>query len=477
MKRKYLLFISILLSIIFLMTGCDSISSEFSGNSDKDSIQASGVIEADQVSIASELSGRIKEVFVQEGENVKTGDPVFTLETDLFSSQKVQVQAQYDSAVAQMEGAEATVRAANEALRAAEINLRSANIQYQQVSGEARLTDEPDRVSNWNESATSNVDLPAWYFQQSEMISASDSEVEAALELYQTEQENYQDVIVDIGYHEFIEAETRLVEAQTAFEVADILNDRRVGYEGREEIEDFVETIYDSAESELKAAQKAYDQLISEPDYQEILEARARVSVAKERYDIALDQQFLLFTGEFSLSVQAAETMVALARVGIIQAKSQVTLAEVNHRIAVTAVAQAEAALEFINLQLDKMMIYSPISGVVLTRTIEPGEVIQAGLTALVVGELDQLTVTVYLSEDRYGQVNLGDAAELSIDSFPGILFNAEVTRISDQAEYTPRNVQTQEERQNTVYAVKLSVPNPDGKLKPGMPADVVFLP
>jgi len=184
-----------------------------------------------------------------------------------------------------------------------------------------------------------------------------------------------------------------------------------------------------------------------------------------------------LFTGEHSLDVQAAETLVAQAKAGIIQAKSQVTLAEVNHRIAITAVAQAEAALDLINLQLDKLMVYSPISGIVLTRTIEPGEVIQAGLTTLVVGELDHLTVTVYLSEDRYGQVNLGDAAELSIDSFPGILFNAEVTRISDQAEYTPRNVQTQEERQNTVYAVKLSVPNPDGKLKPGMPADVVFLP
>jgi len=477
MKRKHLLLISILLSIIFLMTGCDSISSDFSGNSDKDSIQASGVIEADQVSIASELSGRIKEVFFQEGEHVKTGDPVFSLETDLLSSQKVQVQAQYDSAIAQMEGTEATVRAANAALRAAEINLRAANIQYQQVSGEARLIDEPDRVLNWNESAASNVDLPAWYFQQSELISAADSEVEAALELYQTEQENYQDVIVDIGYQEFIEAEKRLVEAQTAFEVADILNDRRVGYEGREEIEDFVETIYDSAESELKAAQKAYDQLLSESDYQEILEARARVIVAKERYDIALDQQFLLYTGEYSLSIQAAETMVAQARSGIVQAKSQVTLAEVNLRIAATSVAQAEAALDLINIQLEKLMVYSPISGVVLTRTIEPGEVIQAGITALVVGELDQLTVTVYLSEDRYGQVNLGDAAELSIDSFPGILFIAEVTRISDQAEYTPRNVQTQEERQNTVYAVNLSVPNPDGKLKPGMPADVVFLP
>ena len=93
----------------------------------------------------------------------------------------------------------------------------------------------------------------------------------------------------------------------------------------------------------------------------------------------------------------------------------------------------------------------------------------------LTVARLETLTVTVYISEDRYGEVSLGEAATLQVDSFPGESFAATVTRIADQAEYTPRNVQTKEERQTTVYAVELSVGNQDGRLKPGMPVDVTF--
>ena len=123
------------------------------------------------------------------------------------------------------------------------------------------------------------------------------------------------------------------------------------------------------------------------------------------------------------------------------------------------------------------MHIFSPITGVILTSTIDLGEILAAGYSAFTVGDLSNLTVTVYLSEDKYGQVGLGDIANLTIDSFPGEIFKAEVLRIADEAEYTPRNVQTQEERQNTVYAIELAVKNEDGKLKPGMPADVVFQP
>jgi multidrug resistance efflux pump len=106
---------------------------------------------------------------------------------------------------------------------------------------------------------------------------------------------------------------------------------------------------------------------------------------------------------------------------------------------------------------------------------VQPGEVIQAGMTAVTLAKLDTLTVTVFISEDRYGEVRLGDSAALSVDSFPGKTFTASVTRIADQAEYTPRNVQTKEERQTTVFAVELSVENPEGDLKPGMPVDVTF--
>jgi len=79
------------------------------------------------------------------------------------------------------------------------------------------------------------------------------------------------------------------------------------------------------------------------------------------------------------------------------------------------------------------------------------------------------------LPEDSYGSVKLSQAARVNVDSYPGVSFPAVVVQIADQAEFTPRNVQTAEGRRTTVYAIKLDVPNPDGKLKPGMPADVTF--
>jgi HlyD family secretion protein len=100
---------------------------------------------------------------------------------------------------------------------------------------------------------------------------------------------------------------------------------------------------------------------------------------------------------------------------------------------------------------------------------------VKPGTSAVTIGLLDELTLTVYVPEDRYGKVSLGDEVAVTVDSFPDEAFSATVLRIADQAEYTPRNVQTAEGRRSTVFAVELSVNDPAGKLKPGMPADVTF--
>jgi len=89
---------------------------------------------------------------------------------------------------------------------------------------------------------------------------------------------------------------------------------------------------------------------------------------------------------------------------------------------------------------------------------------------------LNELTITVYVPEDRYGEIHLGQTVDVTVDSFPGETFTATVSNIADQAEFTPRNVQTVSGRSATVYAVKLKVSDPTGKLKIGMPADVVFV-
>jgi multidrug resistance efflux pump len=93
----------------------------------------------------------------------------------------------------------------------------------------------------------------------------------------------------------------------------------------------------------------------------------------------------------------------------------------------------------------------------------------------MTLGQLDNLSITVYVPENLYGGLSLGQSASVTVDSFPGETFNATVTHIADQAEFTPRNVQTAEGRSTTVFAIKLQVQDTVGKLKPGMPADVVF--
>jgi len=472
-NKKFAL--GLLTLILLIVAGCDSISSDIGGSKKSGGITASGVIEADQITIASELNGRVKEVLVEEGTKVAAGDLVLVLEDDLLISQKSQALAQLESAVAQLDGAKAAEDAARAYLRSAELGFEAAEIQYQQVLGQIQYSELDDRVSDWNESTPNQIDVPAWYFQKTEQISAAKEEIERAFEFYQDELENYQDTVEDIGKKEIQEAEQRLAEAQAAFEIVDALNDRQVGYTGREEIEDFIKTIYDNAETELKAAQKAYDQILADPDYEDILEARARVSVAKEYYDLARDYLYQQYSGEYSLDVQAAEAAVLQAEAGVFLAQAQITQAENNRISFETAVRQAEVALQLVDLQLEKLQIYSPITGVILTRTIDSSEIIAAGYSAFTVGDLSHLTVTVYLPENKYGQIKLGDIAELSIDSFPDEIFEAVVLRIADEAEYTPRNVQTQEERQNTVYAVELAVKNDAGKMKPGMPADVIF--
>ena len=138
-------------------------------------------------------------------------------------------------------------------------------------------------------------------------------------------------------------------------------------------------------------------------------------------------------------------------------------------------VEAAKAALGVIQTQLDKSILTAPIDGTVLFRFVDAGEVVQIGATTVILGVLDKLTITVYIPEDRYGEVSLGDEVVVRVDSFPNETFSATVIRIADEAEFTPRNVQTAEGRRSTVFAVELSVSDLQGMLKPGMPTDVTF--
>jgi HlyD family secretion protein len=423
-------------------------------------LTGSGTVETTEVAVSPEVTGRIVDVSVGEGDSVKAGDILIKLDDTLLAAQR-------DQAQTNLAAAQAGLDAAITALAAAQAGITTAQAQYDQTLALARLQAQPARSTAWSQTEPSDFNQPVWYFSHTEEITAAQKEISAASDALASAKTDFTSLVSSGTYTNLAATETRLANARVAFQdTTDVLH--RAKFQNNGTLRDVAQQVYDASKAELDAAQKAYDELLTTQQANDILDARAHLTVAQERYDTAINRYNALLTGEESLAVKVAADAVAQAQANVTAAESKVTQAQ-------KAIDQAQAALNLITIQLGKLVITAPVDGVVLARNIEPGEVVLAGATALTLGQLDHLTITVYIPENRYGAVKLGDQASVKVDSFPNQSFEATVTRIADQAEFTPRNVQTAEGRQTTVFAVELSVQNPAGLLKPGMPADVTF--
>ncbi|MDO9066100.1 MAG: efflux RND transporter periplasmic adaptor subunit, partial [Chloroflexota bacterium] len=144
-------------------------------------------------------------------------------------------------------------------------------------------------------------------------------------------------------------------------------------------------------------------------------------------------------------------------------------------RVAQAGVAQADAAVLSLLVMLDQSTLRAPIAGLVIARSVEEGEMAIPGASLLTLANLDEVRLTLYIAEDRIARVRLGQTVRVQVDSFAGRAFEGKVSYISPQAEFTPRAVQTQEERVKTVFAVRVTIANQDHALKLGMPADAVL--
>jgi multidrug resistance efflux pump len=457
----------IVLPIVLVLAAIGAIWYFTSVNNDTGGkLKASGTVETTEINVAPEIAGKIVEITVQEGDVVKTGDTLFRLDDTLL-------QAQRKSAQAALESARTSAVTAQTALA-------SAQTQHDIALSNALTTDQQSRQTDWKTSKPPRFTQPGWYFTREEQIQAAQTEIDAAKTSLDEANTELDKVEKELDKAEFLRAEKRLAEARAAYLVAlDVYTRSQNSTGGEKEtvgrynlyhygkgvtadtnLIDAARDLYDDATDELDSAQEAYDDLLTTKAAQDVLEQRAKVSVAIERYYSALDQLRDLQTGEFSLSVVAAQNAVNQAKASADQASK--------------SVEQAQAQLDQLDAQISKLVVKAPVDGVVITRNGELGSVVNVGGTVFVLGRLDELTITVYVPEDRMGEVSLGQSASVTVDSYPGQTFSAIVTYVADQAEFTPRNVQTVEGRKNTVFAVKLKLDD-TGSLKPGMPADVVF--
>jgi HlyD family secretion protein len=141
-----------------------------------------------------------------------------------------------------------------------------------------------------------------------------------------------------------------------------------------------------------------------------------------------------------------------------------------------TAYRMAKASYDQVAATILNAVIYSPVGGTVLEKNLEVGEMAFPGTPILTMADISKPWMYVYVNEKKLGLVKLGQAAHISVDSFPDKKFKAKVVSISNKAEFTPKTIQTKEERVKLVFAVKIAIENTDHTLKPGMPADAEIM-
>jgi HlyD family secretion protein len=135
----------------------------------------------------------------------------------------------------------------------------------------------------------------------------------------------------------------------------------------------------------------------------------------------------------------------------------------------------AEAAVRLIQRTIQDATVVIPCDGVINERYVEPGEFVAPGTLLATVINLQDMWIMAYVSEKNLGKVRLGQTGKVFVDSYPDREFPGKVTYISPEAEFTPKNIQTREERVKLVYGVKVQIDNTEEILKPGMPADVTI--
>jgi HlyD family secretion protein len=222
-----------------------------------------------------------------------------------------------------------------------------------------------------------------------------------------------------------------------------------------------------SRSEEIEAAKAALDQASADLRRLEPDEARLR----------ELQLQGIVSRRDHEASRAALEAAKAKVR----QAEQQYALVRKGPRGEDIAQGQArnEQALQGLALartQLNYATLTAPFSGLVLSVNVEPKEYVSPGTAVATLGQLSQVWLRAYVEETDLGRVKLGQKALLTTDAFPGRTYEGRVSFLSAEAEFTPKTIQTRKERVKLVYRIKVTVPNPNLELKPGMPADAEIL-
>jgi HlyD family secretion protein len=405
-------------------------------------LDASGRIEGEEVIVNSKIGGRVLRLLVDEGDRVTRGQLMAVLSSDDLAARMRQADAQVEAAQAQVARAQGEVEVLDRQLAQAQAALAftQAEVTARQRQAQAGLNAALARLAQARTVLNvTRTQAPTAVAEARAMLRGAEADLARVRAAREEARRNL----------------IRLQALQDSGAVAAADAD-----EARTRLE-MVDAQVNAASEQVERARAQVDRAQTTPLDVQIREEDVRAAKAQ---------------------VEATRSQVALARAGTLevtanreQVRAVARQAEVARAGQQTAWAQtkaAAAARDELRTALAEARVYAPAAGVVVSRVATPGEVVQAGTPLLVIVDLQRLWLKVFIPEPEIGKLRFGAVARVSVDAFPGRAFAARVTDISQRAEFTPKDVQTKEERVKQVFAVKLTVDNSDGLLKPGMPAD-----
>ena len=396
-------------------------------------LTVTGTIEARDVDLSSKTTTRIVAIRVEEGSRVRRGELVIQLDD-----------AELAAEVARLEA-----------------GVRVAQAQLRDLTAGARKEEIAEARAQVARAEAVLADIVA---------GARREEIQAARQVAAQAEARQRDLEAGARTQEIEQARSAVASAEATRVWAEREYDRLRALYDRDLVaaadKDRAWQAFEVARMQERTAREQLALVLAGPRSELIEAARAEVRQARERLR-------LLEAGPRPDQVEAAraEVRVARERLALLEAgprPGQVDTAQAQ-------LAQAEAALFQARARLADTRIEAPMDGVVLRKNLEPGATAAPGSSIVTLVDPSDLWLRAYIAETDLGRVRIGQTARATVDAYPGQPFEGRVTEVASGAEFTPRNVQTQKERVNLVFRVRVAIANPDGRLKPGMPADAVI--
>ena len=375
-------------------------------------LRLTGSVEGTQVEVVAEVGGRVTAISVAEGDSVRAGDPIIHLDDAALTAQVMQAAAAVSAAEANLAQVKAGTRA--EAIAAAEAAVQQA------------------RAERDGAQTTSSNTLA---------IRANPQELTAQIDAARAG--------VKLAGENVDVMQTRLEEARYW---RDFYGKDKAKRETLDKAIGIAQKNLEAAQAQLDGAQAQLNALVAMRAAPVALESQ--VNAARSAYSVTL------------ASVRVAEASLAELKAGPTTEEVAKAQAQLH---------QAQAQLKLAQAYQARATITAPLTGFVAERSVDVGETVQPGGTLLSIVNLDVVEMTVYVPQAYLPRLHVGGTVKVLTDAYASTTFEGQITAIAQQAEFSSRDTQSKEDRANIVFAVTVTLPNSDLRLKAGMAADVIF--